>query len=346
MLKNLSSRQILIIETLKNLGGALFSQVYSSLGLPESERTINRDIKALLEASFLESQGGGRSLTYTLTLLGRLYSPVEEVAYSNTAPDERVGVLKNYQFQLWSLWPESFFAEQEGKRLAHLTEVYKNKISRQSLDVRSRELERFVIELSWKSSRIEGNTYTLLDTERLIKEGIPSEKNTKEETQMIINHKIAFDFILGTPIEDISRGYIEHVHALLMKDLITDMGLRKQLVGITGSNYRPLDNQFQIEEALTGLIQAVKRGDTVFDQALTVLVGISYIQPFVDGNKRTARLLANALLMKVGAAPLSYRNVDENRYRGALLTFYEQLSILPVKQILIEQYEFAVEHYS
>lgn len=344
--KNLKTRQILIINAVKKLEKASFSDVYQLLNLSESERTINRDIRELVDKGLLASEGGGRSVVYSLTISARLFLPIDEIEYSNREPDSRSGVLTGYQFPLWSQWPDTFFTAHDQLTLVTLTEQYKEKISAQSADVRAKELERFVIELSWKSSRIEGNTYTLLDTERLIREGIPSTKNTKEETQMILNHKLAFDFILSTPGKEISRAYVEQVHTLLMKDLITDYGLRKQLVGITGSNYRPLDNQFQIEEALDELLQTCSHGKTVFDKALTMLVGISYIQPFVDGNKRTARLLANALFMAEGVAPLSYRNVDEVRYRGALLVFYEQLSVLPMKQIIREQYEFSVKHYA
>jgi Fic family protein len=189
----------------------------------------------------------------------------------------------------------------------------------------------------------------LLDTERLLKEGIPSLKNSKEETQMILNHKIAFDFVREhTPDAQmqVSRSYIEHVHGLLMKDLLTDSGLRRSTVGITGSTYRPLATVYQIEEALEALITKINVCESVFDKALVALIGISYIQPFVDGNKRTARLAANGILLAGMCAPLSYRNVDERQYRAALLTFYEQLSIVPMQNIFREQYLFAVENYS
>jgi Fic family protein len=136
------------------------------------------------------------------------------------------------------------------------------------------------------------------------------------------------------------------VHELLMSGLLNDIGLRKSAVGITGSTYRPLDNQFQIGEELESCIKKINSCSGGFNQALTALIGISYLQPFVDGNKRTARLIANALLLANKLAPLSYRNVDEILYRASLLAFYEQLSVVPIKKIFIEQYVFASEHYS
>ena len=86
--------------------------------------------------------------------------------------------------------------------------------------------------------------------------------------------------------------------------------------------------------------------ETPYAKALVSLLGISYIQPFEDGNKRTSRLMANALLMAYGCAPLSYRSVDENAYREATLVFYELNSIVSFKKIFIEQYDFAAHNYS
>jgi Fic family protein len=260
----------------------------------------------------------------------------------------RLGTLTSYQFDLWGNWPQTLFSNDERATLTHNTDAYLSRVAMQSSDTRAKELERFVIELSWKSSRIEGNTYTLLDTELLLRDGIASKTNTSEETIMILNHKIAFDFVLEQTAsgKTMTRGFIEQVHSLLMIGLITDIGLRKSAVGITGSVYRPLDNQFQIVEGLDCCIVAINQLEHGFDKAITALLGISYIQPFVDGNKRTARLIANALLLTHSLAPLSYRNVSEVEYRASLLAFYEQMSIVPLKQIFIAQYIFATEHYS
>jgi len=344
----ITSRQILIINQLKRGETLAFSEFFLIIGAATSERTLKRDLSDLVSAGILETKGKGRALVYSLLISGRFFIPVEAGVYSVQEPDRRAGALSSYQFTLWENWPDSLFSNNELSHLTHNTESYQSRVATQSNDVRAKELERFVIELSWKSSRIEGNTYTLLDTELLIREGIASKTNTSEETTMILNHKIAFDFVLetATPGTSLTRGFIEHVHTLLMTGLITDLGLRKSVVGITGSTYRPLNNQFQIAEELENCIKCINQCTGGFDKALTALVGISYIQPFVDGNKRTARLIANALLIAHKLAPLSYRNVDEVLYRGSLLAFYEQLSVIPMKKIFIEQYVFATEHYS
>ena len=72
---------------------------------------------------------------------------------------------------------------------------------------------------------------------------------------------------------------------------------------------------------------------------------ISYIQPFEDGNKRTSRLVSNALLLAYGHCPLTFRSVDVNDYRAALLLFYEQNNLSAFKCIFVEQAEFAVHEY-
>ncbi len=345
---NITPRQLEITSQIKLRSEVAFSELFTILGQNTSERTLKRDLSDLVEAGVLTTRGGGRSLVYFIPTAGRFFLPVEASSYGAEEPDIRLGALTSYQFDIWQHWPQVLFSNNELATLQFNTDSYQTRVATQSADIRSRELERFIIELSWKSSKIEGNTYTLLDTELLLREGIPSKTNTPEETTMILNHKIAFEFVLEQTRNQthLTRSFIEKVHELLMTGLLHDTGLRKSAMGITGSTYRPLDNQFQIGEALESCIRAINSCPRGFEKALTALIGISYVQPFVDGNKRTARLVANALLLANKLAPLSYRNVDEIQYRASLLAFYEQLSILPMKKIFIEQYIFASENYS
>jgi len=213
---------------------------------------------------------------------------------------------------------------------------------------KKKELERLVIEFAWKSSKIEGNTYTLLDTEKLILEHKRAAGHDKKEAGMILNHKDAFDFIHKNKKlhKTLTRANLEELHKILVKNLDIKLGLRKSPVGVVGSKYQPSDNDYQISEAVEALSVAVSKMKSPFAKTLIVLLGISYIQPFEDGNKRTARLMANALLMAYGLAPLSYRSVDENEYREAILVFYEINSTVPFKKIFINQYEFAAINYA
>ena len=205
-----------------------------------------------------------------------------------------------------------------------------------------------MIELSWKSSKIEGNTYTLLDTEKLILENKEAPGHSKSETQMILNHKDAFNYIRShaSQFQTITRKNLEELHSIIIENLNVNSGLRSKAVGITGSIYRPLDNIHQITEAIENLSKAVSRSDSPYAKALLALLSISYIQPFEDGNKRASRLMTNALLISHSLAPLSYRSVDEEEYKAAGLVFYELNSIVPMKKIFIEQYEFAAENYA
>lgn len=345
-MKKLSQRQLHIVEIVKRIQPASFRAIFSELHAI-SERTVKRELAELVECGVLETHGAGRALAYTITSQGRFFLPIDGKNYAIPEPEARPSALTTYQFDIWEYIPKTLFDADTYLYFDTLTRQYQAAIAEQSADVRKRELERFVIELSWKSSKIEGNTYTLLDTERLLKDGVPSVTNSDAETQMILNHKSAFDFIIEHPLEKgiVTRAYIENVHTYLMKDLLLDIGWRKSSVGITGSLYRPLDNQFQIIEAVDNLIATITEMKTEYDKALLCLLGISYIQPFVDGNKRTARLIANALLLSGGCAPLSYRTVDEVHYRSALLAFYEQLSVIPMRELFVEQYEFASIQY-
>jgi Fic family protein len=222
-------------------------------------------------------------------------------------------------------------------------------VSRASSTIKAKEMERFVIELSWKSSAIEGNTYTLLDTEKLLREGIPAAGPDPAEARMIVNHKKALECVVATvthnPLETLSQRFVEQVHELLTENFNIQSGPRTGLVGIIGSAYTPLDNSYQIKEALVALYQAIERTHHPVEKALLTLAGLSYIQPFEDGNKRTARLMSNAILLSHDYAPLSYRNVDIDAYRAAMLIFYEQLSLAAVADIFVNQYLFSTEHY-
>jgi Fic family protein len=239
------------------------------------------------------------------------------------------------------------FTVDELTQLTSLQEKFKLNVNQLTEFEYKKELERLAIDLSWKSSQIEGNTYSLLETERLLKDKETAAGKTKEEAIMLLNHKDAIDFIVENPdyLIPLAVSKIEDIHSLLIKELGIDKNLRKRRVGISGTNYRPLDNEFQIIEALNLTCDLVNNRDNVFEKAFLILVLISYIQPFIDGNKRTARIVSNAILMHYLHCPISYRTVDSVDYKKAILLFYEQNNISRFKDIFINQYEFAVKTY-
>lgn len=211
----------------------------------------------------------------------------------------------------------------------------------------SNEMERLGIDLSWKSSQIEGNTYTLLETERLLNEKKEAKGKSRDEAIMLLNHKEALKFILSEPyyLNILTVGRIEDVHSILIKDLNVDKNIRNRRAGITGTNYKPLDNAFQIREAMEQTCRLINSKTNVFDKTLLILALLSYIQPFTDGNKRTARIVANAILIANRYCPISFRTIDSIEYKKAMLLFYEQNNLNAFKQIFMEQFEFAVNTY-
>jgi Fic family protein len=164
---------------------------------------------------------------------------------------------------------------------------------------------------------------------------------------MLLNHKRVFEYIVdhGLPEKGLSLGYIESIHALLMKGLDVGQNIRTRGVGITGSAYRPIDNDHQIREQLGAMCDLINDTADGYEKALLAILLISYIQPFEDGNKRTARMIGNALLLQHKACPLSYRSVDPIYYKEAMLLFYEQNNLSAFKTLFMQQVQFAVNNY-
>jgi len=211
----------------------------------------------------------------------------------------------------------------------------------------NKEFERIMIEFSWKSSAIEGNTYTLLGTEALIKDNIAGKGKTKKETQMILNHKDTFNEAIQNKekFKKLNYSDIKYIHSVLTKKLDISKNIRNGAIGITGTKYKPLDNSFQIKEVLQSMVNLINKKESFFEKAFLVLILISYIQAFEDGNKRTARMFSNAILLAHNSIPLSYRIVDIEEYKKAILLFYEINNISYFKQIFIDQFEDAVNNY-
>lgn len=149
-------------------------------------------------------------------------------------------------------------------------------------------------------------TLPLLETERLLRESKTADGKTQEEATMLLNHKYALRFILDNPdyLQELTVSHIEDIHSLLTQGLSVDKGVRHRRVGVTGTNYRPLDNEFQIREAMHDTCNLINSKEDVFEKALLALILLSYIQAFSDGNKRTARITSNALLIANGYCPL------------------------------------------
>jgi len=341
------TKQIEILNFILNHANCSSGEIHKEFATSISYATVKRILSQLLTGKFIISEGKGKGTKYFISPSYELLYSVDLDSYYEKEIDER-RIKEEFNLEIFELLDGTeILNETELTKLADLQEKYTENISQLSEFEYKKELERLAIDLSWKSSQIEGNTYSLLETERLLKDKETAAGKTKEEAIMLLNHKDALDFLVENPdyLIPLSILKIEDIHSLLIKDLAVDKHLRKRRVGISGTNYRPLDNEFQIREALESACKLVNKKENVFEKALLILVLISYIQPFMDGNKRTARIVSNAILMNYKHCPISFRTVDSVDYKKAMLLFYEQNNISRFKEIFINQFEFAVKTY-
>ena len=189
-------------------------------------------------------------------------------------------------------------------------------------------MDRLIIDLSWNSSRLEGNTYSLLDTQLLLEAGQNAEGKKVEETQMILNHKAAIEMLAEQADEiGFNRYTICNLHALLSENLMPNLNatglIRVKPVGITGTAFRPLAIPQKVEHYFDLMLKKAEAIQDPFEQAFFIMVQLPYLQPFEDVNKRTSRLAANISLTRHNLCPLSFTDVDQNDYIRATLGVYE-----------------------
>lgn len=344
----LDNTETVIIELLKRNAGLSSKEVHDSISPGVSYATVKRILTKLVAENLLAIKGRGKGTKYLISTAYELLYPINLETYYQKEIDERV-IKAGFNFELiTNVLPKiSLFTATEQEHLHSLQTLYEQNIKQLSASEYQKELERLAIDLSWKSSQIEGNTYSLLETERLLKEKETASGKTKEEAVMLLNHKEAIDFVVANPdyLTPLSVNKIEDIHGILIKELLVEKNVRTRRVGISGTNYRPLDNEFQIKETMRDMCVLINAKENVFEKALLALVLISYIQPFMDGNKRTARIVSNALLIHYKHCPISFRTVDSIDYKKAMLLFYEQNNLSAFKQIFIEQFAFAVNTY-
>ena len=342
------TRENEILQYLHYNPGVSRSEIETGMNLKESPATVKRILAGLVESGQAVVIGQGRATRYSVSAQAHVTMPLNIDTYFEKETDERI-VQTDFNFELINdILPKvELFTPQEKEQLDALQAQFTKNIKDMTPTEYRKEMVRLGIDLSWKSSQIEGNTYSLLETEKLLKEKQTAQGKTKEEAVMLLNHKDALDYILEEPehLKELTIRRIEELHTLLVKELDVDKGIRRRRVGVTGTNYRPLDNEFQIREALEDSCRLINGKESVFEKALLALVLISYIQAFSDGNKRTARMTSNAILIANRYCPISFRTVDSVDYKKAMLIFYEQNNISAFKKIFIDQFAFAVGTY-
>ncbi len=190
-------------------------------------------------------------------------------------------------------------------------------------------LEQLLIDLSWSSSHLEGNRYTLLDTEELFKSGAAA---TDTDSVMLLNHKAAIEFLVdAVPTQGIIAGLIRNLHAVLMQDLLADVAslgaIREKVVNISGTTYVPTQVPAVLQEMFERVIAKAQNIKNPLEAAFFLWVNLAYLQPFEDGNKRVSRLAANIPLMLYNQAPLSFLDVDREDYALAMMGVYESCDV-------------------
>jgi Fic family protein len=210
--------------------------------------------------------------------------------------------------------------------------------------------QRLLIDLSYNSSRLEGNTYSRLDTQKLVEEGITAEGKVHEETVMIMNHKEAILFLVeNAQTIELNSLTIRNLHHLLSQDLLAIPAacgnIRAIEVNIGQSTYKPLNNPHLLKELFELLLLKARKINDPFEQSFFLLVHLSYLQAFEDVNKRTSRLSCNIPFIRENLCPLSFTDVARDDYTAALLAIYEQNNVEPMLDLYAWAYLRSCEQY-
>lgn len=364
---NINLQLEIIRKTLEQLKeGASLDTIKDALGQEIAPRTLQRRLEKLKEMGIVTVSGKSRSTLYHLT-----QAPVEpkesvkepEVVPIPLSPESKeirkavmqptsirrpVGYNLNF---LLSYRPniDSYLTPNDKRILAELGKTVR--LDQPAGTYAKEILQRLLIDLSWNSSRLEGNTYSLLDTQQLISRGKAADGKTAAEAQMILNHKDAIEFIVQTADEiGFNRYTITNLHALLSNNLLPDPAASGRLrafgVGIGNSVFTPLGIPQQIEELFEIMLEKARAIEDPFEQTFFIMVQLPYLQPFDDVNKRVARLAANIPLNKRNLAPLAFVDVPEDLYIQGMLGVYELNRVELLKDVFMWAYERSALRYA
>ena len=256
-----------------------------------------------------------------------------------------------YQQELLKRYVPNETAYLSGMLRSHLRELGRTPDGQRPAGTYARDiLDRLLIDLSWASSRLEGNTYSLLDTRELIERGTAAPGKDAKETQMILNHKAAIEFLVGAAEEiGVNRYTVTNLHALLADNLLSDPRsagrLRETPVAISASTYIPTAIPQLIQEMFARVLELGVAIQDPFEQSFFVLAHIPYLQPFVDVNKRTSRLASNIPLITHNLVPLSFVDVPEQSYVDGLIGIYELNRMELLRDVFVWAYERSARRY-
>jgi Fic family protein len=314
------------------------------LAAPESsETTVWRALKRLVEAGRLEVTGRGRATGYTLAGAAVVRAHLE-TPYNRRRPVSYDRAFLDFYV------PDKTFYLTTADRARLLEAGRPNRAALPAGTYARRILERLLVDLSWASSRMEGNTYSILETERLLRFGEEVTGKDRKEAIMILNHKEAIQYVVDNLASvAVNRADICNVHALLADGLLIDPAmagrLRRLPAGITHSSYHPLEDRYEIEEEFDILIRKAATITDPFEQSFFLLVHIPYLQAFDDVNKRTSRVASNIPLLKADLAPMSFLTMDDGAYIDALIGIYELNNVALLREVYLDAYIASAENY-
>lgn len=350
--------------------GAGRTEIAETLAPKLPRRTLQSHLKSLVDAGRLVPRGEGRATKYSLpqtpqspiTTSPAMSSQAEESVlplstastavrrYLSQPPVARKPAGYNRHF-LESYKPNVSFYLSPAER-ARLAEIGKPNFATEAAGTYAKQiLNRLLIDLSWNSSRLEGNTYSLLDTKRLIEFGEEAKGRERLEAQMILNHKEAIEFLVGAADEiGFNRYTILNLHGILAQNLLPDEAaagrLRHIAVGIESSTFHPLEVPQLIEECFNHILATAEAISDPFEQAFFIMVQLPYLQPFDDVNKRVSRLAANIPFIKQNLSPLSFTDVPRSLYTDSLLGVYELNDINLLKDVFLWAYGRSAQQYA
>lgn len=333
-------------------------------GLPP--RTLQRRLKALEEEGRIRATGSGKGKRYYPAKTNPYLSiePQDPPAIREPSPCHHViqlsaGALEVREIlslPLAARTPVSYNSDFLGDYIPNRTAYLPREIRRELAEVGRvgvgdlpagtyvrQVLDRLLIDLSWNSSRLEGNTYSLLETQRLLEAGEGADGRAARETQMILNHKAAIEMLAEDAGEIAFNRYtICNLHALLADNLLDDDDacgkVRTRAVGISGTVYLPLAVPQIVEERFLEILEKADAIEDPFEQAFFAMVHLPYLQPFEDVNKRVSRLAANIPLIRQNLCPLSFVDVPQDEYVSGLLGVYELNRIDLLRDVFVWAY--------
>lgn len=357
-------------------GGASVRVLLAGAGLDLSKRTLQRRLDHLVNQGKLRALGRGRACHYVrIQNLPESTSVLREEPTSFASPGDRGPGTPRWSAEGEALrfavrqpqslrrpvgYQRTFLESYMPNRTAYLPEALRRKLADQGRATTGEQpagthlrriMDRLLIDLSWNSSRLEGNTYSLLETQRLLEQGILADGKAAREAQMILNHKAAIE-MLAEQAEEIgfNRYTLCNLHALLADNLLPDARacgrLRRCAVGITGTVFHPLENPAAIESAFDLLLEKAEAIGDAFEQAFFVMVHLPYLQPFEDVNKRVSRLAANIPLVQRNLCPLAFVDVPQEDYIHGLLAVYELNRVELLRDVFEWAYERSCARYS